>query len=90
MSEAFKKEVSRFDRERVLFAWDCLMAKHQAQLESLECPAMFVTKIPGDLKVLGPHVVFYVLIRFQRQQQVVGVLQGIISGGERVEEPTVW
>lgn len=51
LSEAFKREVRKFDLERVLPTWDGLIAKQQAVLESQKVPTMSVTTITGDREV---------------------------------------
>jgi len=62
MSDAYRKEIRKFDAERVLVAWDGLVAKQQAALENFRVPAMFVTSAKADR---------------ERQQRVVQVLEGI-------------
>jgi hypothetical protein len=47
LNDAFRKELLKFDAERVLFAWDGLLRKQQATLEGLGVPTMF----PSDLRV---------------------------------------
>jgi len=66
MSDAYRKELNKFDTERVLVAWDSLVAKQQAALENMAVPAMFVTSSKADR---------------ERQQKVVQVLEGI-TGSE--------
>jgi hypothetical protein len=53
MSDAYRKELNKFDTERVLVAWDSLVAKQQAALENMAVPAMFVTSSKADREV-GP------------------------------------
>ncbi|PIL36690.1 hypothetical protein GSI_00379 [Ganoderma sinense ZZ0214-1] len=67
MTESFRAELAKFDRERVLPAWDGLVTKQQATLEALGVPAMFPTTLDTDR---------------QRQQKIVQVL-GEIVGSER-------
>jgi hypothetical protein len=38
LNDAFRKELLKFDAERVLFAWDGLLRKQQATLESCSAP----------------------------------------------------
>ncbi|KAI5124801.1 hypothetical protein M0805_005433 [Coniferiporia weirii] len=64
MRQNFEKELHLFDRERVLPAWDGLIACQQAALESLGVPAMFVTSTGADR---------------ERQQRVMHVLEGIVD-----------
>ncbi|KAI0829354.1 hypothetical protein BC628DRAFT_1337346 [Trametes gibbosa] len=59
LSDSFRAELLRFDRERVLPAWDGLLAKQQAALEALGVPAMFPTTQAADR---------------ERQQEVMHVL----------------
>jgi hypothetical protein len=47
LNDAFRKELQKFDAERVLFAWDGLLQKQQSTLEGLGVPTMF----PSDLRV---------------------------------------
>ncbi|KDQ64990.1 hypothetical protein JAAARDRAFT_245000 [Jaapia argillacea MUCL 33604] len=51
MAEAFRKELRKFDSERVLTAWDGLVAKQQAALEGLGVPAMYITDAHTDREV---------------------------------------
>jgi len=62
MTEACKTEMSKFDRNRVLPAWDGLVSKQQAMLQSLNCPLMYVTNMAVDT---------------QRQQRIIRVLESI-------------
>ncbi|CCM04035.1 uncharacterized protein FIBRA_06192 [Fibroporia radiculosa] len=64
MSDAFRKELRKFDAERVLPAWDGLITKQQAKLESLSVPAMYQTTMSADR---------------ERQQRVMQVLNGIVG-----------
>jgi hypothetical protein len=43
MSAEFDKELEKYDRERVLVAWDELVERQQESLEKLGFPAMYVT-----------------------------------------------
>ena len=51
MSDAFRQELRKFDAQRVLPAWDGLVAKQQARLEALGVPAMFPTTAKSDREV---------------------------------------
>ena len=51
MTSTFKRELARFDSERVLPAWDGLLAKQQNTLESLGVPTMFSTTAKADREV---------------------------------------
>lgn len=43
LSDAHRNELAKFDKERVLVAWDGLVAKQQAALEKMQVPTMHVT-----------------------------------------------
>lgn len=64
LSDSFRKELRKFDSERVLPAWDGLVAKQQARLEALGVPVMYLTSIKTDR---------------ERQQRVIQVLAGIVG-----------
>lgn len=51
MQQIFEKELLQFDRERVIPAWDGLISRQQATLESLGVPTMFVTEFGLDKDV---------------------------------------
>lgn len=51
MAESFRAELQKFDRERVLPAWDGLVTKQQVALEALGVPAMFPTTLVADREV---------------------------------------
>ena len=51
MTDSFRRELQKFDKERVLPAWDGLIARQQATLESLGVPAMYPTTAAEDRKV---------------------------------------
>lgn len=66
MTESFRAELAKFDRERVLPAWDGLVTKQQAALEVLGVPAMFPTTLNTDRQVRAPsdvRVFFYFVDR---------------------------
>jgi len=67
MAESFQRELQKFDRERVLSAWDTLKRKQQAAMEALNVPSMFVTDATSDL---------------ERQKRIMRVLEGIVVGDE--------
>ncbi|KAH9918146.1 uncharacterized protein B0H18DRAFT_1086887 [Fomitopsis serialis] len=82
MSDAFRQELRKFDAQRVLPAWDGLVAKQQAKLEALGVPAMFSTTSGADRQVsmMASTIAKGVLCRLiisQRQQRVIQVLVGI-------------
>ncbi|KAI9448566.1 hypothetical protein H4582DRAFT_2069103 [Lactarius indigo] len=66
MSDAFQKELRKFDAERVVPAWGGLVRGQQARLEALKVPTMFVTDNPSDM---------------EKQRLVVNVLEGILPVG---------
>lgn len=51
LSDAIRRDMQAFELERALPAWDGLVAKHQAAMEILTVPAMFITSKPADLQV---------------------------------------
>jgi hypothetical protein len=53
ITDAFKKELLRFDRERVLPAWDGLVTRQQNELIQLDVPLMFVTNETEDREVMA-------------------------------------
>ncbi|RDB20544.1 hypothetical protein Hypma_012457 [Hypsizygus marmoreus] len=63
LQTGFKKELDKFDRERVLLAWDGLVSKQQATLARHGVPTMYPTKDIADR---------------ERQQRVIQVLEGIL------------
>ncbi|KAH7916145.1 hypothetical protein BJ138DRAFT_1097344 [Hygrophoropsis aurantiaca] len=64
LNDAFRKELHKFDTERVLIAWDGLASKQQHALEGLGVPTMFVTDSQADRV---------------KQQRVIQVLEGIMG-----------
>lgn len=64
LQDAYQREIRKFDKERVLSAWDALAARQQAQLEALGVPNMFVTSEPKDK---------------ERQKQIIQVLVGLVG-----------
>ncbi|KAG6889037.1 hypothetical protein C0995_004320 [Termitomyces sp. Mi166 len=63
LQDGLKKALEKFDRERVLAAWDGLVSKQQAILSHHKVPAMFLTSQSADR---------------ERQQRVMDVLEGIL------------
>ncbi|KAG0698846.1 Alpha/Beta hydrolase protein, partial [Suillus ampliporus] len=51
LNDAFRKELQKFDAERVLFAWDGLLQKQQSTMEALGIPTMFPTDLRADREV---------------------------------------
>jgi sporulation-control protein spo0M len=43
MSADFDKELDKYDKQRVIVAWDALIERQQEALEKLGFPAMYVT-----------------------------------------------
>ncbi|KAH9894168.1 hypothetical protein C8Q73DRAFT_694767 [Cubamyces lactineus] len=64
LTDSFRAELAKFDRERILPAWDGLLTKQQAALESLGVPAMFPTAQQADR---------------ERQQEIMQVLGRIVK-----------
>ncbi|KAJ7477147.1 hypothetical protein B0H11DRAFT_1809359 [Mycena galericulata] len=64
LSQAYEKDLKRFDAERVLPAWDGLVTSQQAALAQLRVPTMFPTAVKPDR---------------ERQQRVIQVLEGIVG-----------
>ncbi|KAL5527778.1 hypothetical protein ACEPAG_6579 [Sanghuangporus baumii] len=64
MKQVFENELNKFDRERVMPAWEGLIARQQAALEKLGVPAMFITSEKLDM---------------ERQQRIIQVLEGIVG-----------
>ncbi|KAG2159060.1 uncharacterized protein EDB93DRAFT_1283722 [Suillus bovinus] len=64
LNDAFRKELQKFDAERVLFAWDGLLQKQQSALEGLGVPTMFASDLRVDR---------------EKQQRVIQVLEGIMG-----------
>lgn len=58
LTQAYKRELHKFDTQRVALAWDGLISKQQAALESLGVPAMYVTDMALDREVRVPITVF--------------------------------
>jgi len=48
--DTFRKELSKFDMERAIPAWDGLATKQQLNLEILGVPTLFVTDTRTDLE----------------------------------------
>ncbi|GBE79211.1 hypothetical protein BKA93DRAFT_823902 [Sparassis latifolia] len=65
ISDALRKELQNFDSTRAIPAWDGLLAKQQAALQSLGVPAMYPTTVTTDR---------------EKQQKIVQVLGGIVGG----------
>lgn len=53
LSDAYKKELRRFDLERVLPAWDSLIQKQQEGLAHLQVPTMFATEARTNREVIN-------------------------------------
>ncbi|KJA24621.1 hypothetical protein HYPSUDRAFT_38689 [Hypholoma sublateritium FD-334 SS-4] len=60
LSDAFKKEIYKFDDERVLPAWDGLISRQQGDLAQKGVPTMFVTSDVQDREVRLP--LYYICI----------------------------
>jgi hypothetical protein len=51
MADSFRQDLGKFERERVLRAWDDLREGQQSRLERLGVPTMFVTGTVADREV---------------------------------------
>ena len=51
ITDALKKEIRKFDHERVVPTWDGLVARQQAELAQAHVPTMFVTGEAENLEV---------------------------------------
>ncbi len=51
LSNAYKKELERFDAERVLPLWDNMVAQQQERLLQAGVPTMFITSVSADREV---------------------------------------
>jgi len=51
ITDAFEKEIRKFDHERVIPAWDGLVARQQAALAQAHVPTMFVTGEAENIEV---------------------------------------
>jgi hypothetical protein len=97
LQDAYQKEMCKFDRERVLPAWDGLITRQQGQLEALGVPNMFVTSDPRDTEVRFINRRLHTptnaiplsflsalpmgLAQPQRQKQIINVLLGLVGNG---------
>ncbi|EEB94157.1 hypothetical protein MPER_07077, partial [Moniliophthora perniciosa FA553] len=64
LNDNYKKEVAKFDRERVIPAWDGLVAQQQEALSSFGVPTMFSANAAADR---------------EKQQRVIRVLEGLTN-----------
>jgi len=55
LTRAYRRELDKFDTQRVTAAWDGLISKQQAALESLGVPAMYVTDLTSDREASVHH-----------------------------------
>ncbi|KAF9535017.1 hypothetical protein CPB83DRAFT_755092, partial [Crepidotus variabilis] len=67
MTDGFKKELQKFDHERVLPAWEGLVSRQQQELEGLHVPSMFLTGVREDR---------------ERQQQIMQVLETVVGSAK--------
>jgi len=56
LAQAYKKELHKFDTQRATAAWDGLISKQQAALESLGVPVMYVSDLTADKEASGHHL----------------------------------
>jgi hypothetical protein len=54
LTEAFKKEMDKFDQDRVIPAWDGLVSRQQMELANSRVPTMFISNQAEDRQVRGP------------------------------------
>ena len=87
LTEAFKKEIDKFDRDRVIPAWDGLVSRQQMELARSRVPTMFVSNQAEDQQVRDQYRICILVSKhgcgshepiMQRQQQVVNVLENIL------------
>ncbi|KAF8900028.1 hypothetical protein CPB85DRAFT_1228917, partial [Mucidula mucida] len=62
LSNAYKKELERFDAERVLPLWDNMVAQQQERLLQAGVPTMFITSVSADR---------------ERQQRIIKVMEDL-------------
>lgn len=55
LTQAYRRELHKFDTQRVIVAWDALMSKQQGVLESLGVPGMFVSHLTSDTEARVHH-----------------------------------
>lgn len=90
MREGFVKQLDKFNKERVFPAWDALVHRQQAKLETLGVPTMYRTDSGADRHVSSYKTMFVNLLNHlirivQRQQRIVQILEGV-TGGQDPEE----
>ena len=56
LTEAFKKEIDKFDQDRVIPAWDGLITRQQMELAHSRVPTMFVSNQVEDRQVRNWNV----------------------------------
>jgi hypothetical protein len=56
LTQAYKKELRKFDTQRVRVVWDALISKQQAALESLGVPVMYVSHLTSDTEASRPSI----------------------------------
>ena len=61
LTEAFKKEIDKFDRDRVIPAWDGLVSRQQMDLAHNRVPTMFISNQAEDRQVRDRNVFCAVL-----------------------------
>ena len=79
LNEAYRRDLQRFDKERVLLAWDALIQKQQTALETLGVPIMFATTSQADCEV-SPYydwTRWEYFLPSQKQRRVIQVLEGL-------------
>ncbi|EJF63051.1 alpha/beta-hydrolase [Dichomitus squalens LYAD-421 SS1] len=77
MTDSFRAELRKFDRERALPAWDGLVTKQQIALEALGVPAMFPSTEVTDREVRALYGIPLMMLMWnattQRQQKIMQV-----------------
>lgn len=61
MNDAYRRDLQRFDKERVLLAWDALIQRQQAALETLGVPTMFATTSSQADCQVSMHLLYSVI-----------------------------
>jgi len=61
LTQAYKRELHKFDTQRVIVAWDGLVSKQQAALEALGVPVMYVSDLTSDREV-QTSITFFVTV----------------------------
>jgi hypothetical protein len=80
IADSFKKDLYKFDHEKVLPMWDGLIARQQTQLAEFSIPTMFVSSEKNDRQACKleslPH---FRSVSTQLQLKIINVLEGILA-----------